>query len=133
MVVFFFSSRRRHTRCALVTGVQTCALPILGSAKARSAVANSTNATGNGQRKHELLLESVVESTNFNCFAPPRNSPKLSACREHSAIGHQGAAVTTQTNARSERRAPSTVLRSAERLVGKEGFRTCSPGGGHAH
>src|SRR3546814_18582403 len=28
--VFFFSSRRRHTRCALVTGVQTCALPIFG-------------------------------------------------------------------------------------------------------
>src|SRR3546814_4764567 len=26
--VFLFSSRRRHTRCALVTGVQTCALPI---------------------------------------------------------------------------------------------------------
>src|SRR3546814_1057742 len=25
---FFFSSRRRHTGCALVTGVQTCALPI---------------------------------------------------------------------------------------------------------
>src|SRR3546814_7176244 len=29
MCSFFFSSRRRHTRCALVTGVQTCALPIL--------------------------------------------------------------------------------------------------------
>src|SRR3546814_9797897 len=28
-LAFFFSSRRRHTRCALVTGVQTCALPIL--------------------------------------------------------------------------------------------------------
>src|SRR3546814_3113812 len=28
MFWFFFSSRRRHTRCALVTGVQTCALPI---------------------------------------------------------------------------------------------------------
>src|SRR3546814_8533469 len=27
--LFFFSSRRRHTRCALVTGVQTCSLPIL--------------------------------------------------------------------------------------------------------
>src|SRR3546814_6416533 len=26
--IVFFSSRRRHTRCALVTGVQTCALPI---------------------------------------------------------------------------------------------------------
>src|SRR3546814_13254358 len=28
MMSYFFSSRRRHTRCALVTGVQTCALPI---------------------------------------------------------------------------------------------------------
>src|SRR3546814_5645955 len=28
MCIFFFSSRRRHTSCALVTGVQTCALPI---------------------------------------------------------------------------------------------------------
>src|SRR3546814_6794889 len=28
---FFFSSRRRHTRCALVTGVQTCALPIFAT------------------------------------------------------------------------------------------------------
>src|SRR3546814_10768085 len=27
--MLFYSSRRRHTRCALVTGVQTCALPIL--------------------------------------------------------------------------------------------------------
>src|SRR3546814_7779141 len=30
---FFFSSRRRHTRCALVTGVQTCALPISPNAE----------------------------------------------------------------------------------------------------
>src|SRR3546814_5808365 len=28
MLLLFFSSRIRHTRCALVTGVQTCALPI---------------------------------------------------------------------------------------------------------
>src|SRR3546814_16140784 len=31
MCRFFFSSRRRHTICALVTGVQTCALPIYAS------------------------------------------------------------------------------------------------------
>src|SRR3546814_1706875 len=31
-IVFFFSIRRRHTRCALVTGVQTFALPICESA-----------------------------------------------------------------------------------------------------
>src|SRR3546814_3292313 len=28
LICFFCSSRRRHTSCALVTGVQTCALPI---------------------------------------------------------------------------------------------------------
>src|SRR3546814_2562285 len=32
---FFFSSRRRHTICALVTGVQTCALPIFGAVRGR--------------------------------------------------------------------------------------------------
>src|SRR3546814_4423358 len=30
-ILCFFSSRRRHTRCALVTGVQTCALPIFSA------------------------------------------------------------------------------------------------------
>src|SRR3546814_17281025 len=35
MLLFFFSSRRRHTRCALVTGVQTCALPIFSTPKAK--------------------------------------------------------------------------------------------------
>src|SRR3546814_12528555 len=35
--LFFCSSRRRHTRCALVTGVQTCALPICGEAEQRIA------------------------------------------------------------------------------------------------
>src|SRR3546814_8635257 len=34
---FFFSSRRRHTRCALVTGVQTCALPIFPGNRASHA------------------------------------------------------------------------------------------------
>src|SRR3546814_650594 len=36
MIVCFFSSRRRHTRCALVTGVQTCALPIFRPEQAKA-------------------------------------------------------------------------------------------------
>src|SRR3546814_6867407 len=36
--MFFFSSRRRHTSCALVTGVQTCALPICSIAQLPSTV-----------------------------------------------------------------------------------------------
>src|SRR3546814_15582569 len=50
-VLFFFSSRRRHTRCALVTGVQTCALPIwlrpLGGV-ARSEKCPGVNAVAQG-------------------------------------------------------------------------------------
>src|SRR3546814_3955171 len=34
-IMFFFTSRRRHTRCALVTGVQTCALPIYQTTRSR--------------------------------------------------------------------------------------------------
>src|SRR3546814_4684628 len=40
--VFFFSSRRRHTRCALVTGVQTCALPILCADLTGMEIANAS-------------------------------------------------------------------------------------------
>src|SRR3546814_19654069 len=40
-----FSSRRRHTRCALVTGVQTCALPIFYAIGARAMVEGPTPIT----------------------------------------------------------------------------------------
>src|SRR3546814_5324646 len=47
--MFFFSSRRRHTRCALVTGVQTCALPIylsrIGREVASTLTANNQHAS----------------------------------------------------------------------------------------
>src|SRR3546814_2228635 len=36
--VVFFSSRRRHTSCAVVTGFQTCALPILHAGRCRRPV-----------------------------------------------------------------------------------------------
>src|SRR3546814_1925972 len=44
VLCFFFSSRRRHTRCALVTGVQTCALPI-SSGRRRTTVRPTSRAT----------------------------------------------------------------------------------------
>src|SRR3546814_5225514 len=42
---FVFSSRRRHTRCALVTGVQTCALPICAILTAVERAAADEGAT----------------------------------------------------------------------------------------
>src|SRR5881628_1979996 len=43
--VFFFSSRRRHTRCQSVTGVQTCALPICAR-RADTALAQGCRSAG---------------------------------------------------------------------------------------
>src|SRR3546814_2391007 len=48
---FFFSSRRRHTRCALVTGVQTCALPI-------SSATNLTPPDGVMGKSHQIFASS---------------------------------------------------------------------------
>src|SRR3546814_20506982 len=45
MCVFFFSSRRRHTKCALVTGVQTCALPISLLRASRDVGAHNPHST----------------------------------------------------------------------------------------
>src|SRR6202521_5199187 len=66
LVVFFFSSRRRHTRSE-VTGVQTCALPILQRPHARSNAAGDGSVRGNrsvGQRDRaggQLLRSAVMQ------------------------------------------------------------------------
>src|SRR3546814_3712149 len=49
MIVFFVSSRRRHTRCALVTGVQTCALPIFSAYVASKAALDAFSRCAQGE------------------------------------------------------------------------------------
>src|SRR3546814_7389473 len=58
MLFGFFSSRRRHTRCACVTGVQTCALPIsaLPAAISTRSDALFTDADDVGQTRALLVL-----------------------------------------------------------------------------
>src|SRR3546814_1510103 len=56
--MFFFSSRRRHTRCALVTGVQTCALPIL--TQSRQALLSVVDALGPHDRIQVLRFGSTL-------------------------------------------------------------------------
>src|SRR3546814_7231183 len=57
LLVCFFSSRRRHTRCALVTGVQTCALPI--STKTRKTGAFSLSRLSFGTSRTFVLIVRV--------------------------------------------------------------------------
>src|SRR3546814_5042087 len=65
---FFFSSRRRHTRCALVTGVQTCALPISMAVVARGtyifALPGSNGAVKDGW---DGILAEQLDSRNRPC------------------------------------------------------------------
>src|SRR3546814_11700624 len=97
-----FSSRRRHTRCALVTGVQTCALPIFqGLASFRSS--------------SRLRVDAYSSSSTF-CIASclTKRGRQSWVCRTsfHSLLAATLARADSQ-------------YRSEERRVGKEWVRTC--------
>src|SRR3546814_4143954 len=107
---FFFSSRRRHTRCALVTGVQTCALPIslmgvVGSAghfcltQATAAV----DATVVGPM--DFVRVPLTALMGYGLYGEPLT-----------AFLFLGAALIFAGN---------LLNRSEERRVGKEGVSTC--------
>src|SRR3546814_6644796 len=62
--IFFFSSRRRHTRCALETGVQTCALPICltrGLMQLRAAAEEAQTLPGTGLDRLRAFLRSYAD------------------------------------------------------------------------
>src|SRR3546814_2786867 len=102
MICFFFSSRRRHTRCALVTGVQTCALPI-------------------------YMTE--LDTTNRRAFANRLDRRTLRASCVGVAILAAMLAGTAQAQtgdgARGSTLDSDIVVRSEERRVGKECVSTC--------
>src|SRR3546814_10106235 len=80
------SSRRRHTRCALVTGVQTCALPIcIGTDDPR-------------QWPHlaELGDEEIAAAFAIECGADPRHAEAIS-------IGLDDRAATRRCDALGDR------------------------------
>src|SRR3546814_7681254 len=104
--LFFFSSRRRHTRCALVTGVQTCALPICAVATriARRMVVPPQRDGGQRQYVEVPVPESSSESLQ----------PVLDWMVGNLTVEH-----TVPDLARRAR------MRSEERRVGKECVSTC--------
>src|SRR3546814_3625379 len=73
-IVFFFSSRRRHTRCALVTGVQTCALPISDE----TPLDAYRSLRRNGQLKPDPAQELAVEKLQALALKLGRYEPNRS-------------------------------------------------------
>src|SRR3546814_17554814 len=104
LLVFFFSSRRRHTRCALVTGVQTCALPISNIQK---TVARLIPWVSGSYRTHPLVTvihrlfyrEPTVQARRLavvKCSTPPERSEErrvgkecVSTCRSRWSPNHK--------------------------------------------
>src|SRR3546814_18822954 len=125
VVGFFFSSRRRHTRCALVTGVQTCALPISeagllmpltcqGAARyCKSCLPYARPLPG--LRSGGTPLPTVPKLAGpFLAFGAPEH---CSTCNMHSRPGNPLRAIYRSQQVRGSR--------SEERRVGKECVRTC--------
>src|SRR3546814_14717294 len=118
---FVFSSRRRHTRCALVTGVQTCALPIsidrLNPGLAIPRCAPSPRPAEDGE-KHFLEPggrgpgQAVVRGTALRNVEGPENP--IQKGKGHGVIA-KGSTV-----------APIAMVSSEERRVGQECVSTCS-------
>src|SRR3546814_7167543 len=100
----FFSSRRRHTRCALVTGVQTCALPIwLVSTGGEGALARVQARLG------PVSLVALLATLIL-------------------LFGFQGEQIIAQPLVIALLAVPILIQRSEERRVGKECVSTCRSG-----
>src|SRR3546814_15587048 len=111
---FLFSSRRRHTRCALVTGVQTCALPIWPEHL-------TVDTEGQGIK----TAVGVVEPTGANTEVYSRfcDVDLISIFRERHDFSAGDSLRLMPDHERTNLFDAGT--RSEERRVGKEGVSTC--------
>src|SRR3546814_19801739 len=116
-MLFFFSSRRRHTRCALVTGVQTCALPICVSAPPPALVDGGAGPT---TPPRDTSVPQTHLATN-DVAAGNAFLPNLSAYAPIFAAYGPG----TNSDARLQISFKYQIFRSEERRVGHECVSTC--------
>src|SRR3546814_13173899 len=129
--LFFFSSRMRHTRCALVTGVQTCALPISPRPNLRICIDSAIHAFVAPSFTRlpctkPAQLWTYVKSTTHNAFGRLTRNSRFTLSSGHGALGLL--TVVTQvfprlTPAKPMARISRSIVplaRSEERRVGKE-------------
>src|SRR3546814_2628632 len=116
--MFFLSSRRRHTRCALVTGVQTCALPIFTEGKPK--LTDVLTVDGFSEDEVLALVASVERSSEHPLAAAIVEGAEQRGLQVDEADGF--ASVTGRGVARSE-----------GRRVGTERVSTCRSGWARCH
>src|SRR3546814_7367132 len=145
---FFFSSRRRHTRCALVTGVQTCALPISLAARktlalliakaageawrpgshviAKRELRGTHNANDRIQDTLDELMDVKFQMPSTSAKGAPR--PSLPPCSPGRSTNMRRMAELPSSG-----RSRPRLGRTEERRVGKEGVSTWRSRGSRKH
>src|SRR3546814_16342016 len=120
-MMFFFSSRRRHTRCALVTGVQTCALPILDIVISGAAGNFLAPALGMSANAFRTVVDIDLNGT-FNVFR---------GC--HDLLGRPGASLIAITAGEggngSAPPAHAAAAKEGSNQLNHEIALECGPGG----
>src|SRR3546814_15708544 len=116
---FFFSSRRRHTRCALVTGVQTCALPIWMMDNLYSKMFKTIMAQTGGPSDLMLSIKTGVESDRIAALDADTRSA-VADLFDHWRQQREDQINQVVKPPNGE----ALADRSEERRVGKEGGRT---------
>src|SRR3546814_7414389 len=109
LMFFCFSSRRRHTRCALVTGVQTCALPIYETVRGPEDQRRAKVDRGEDRRRGQLVERG--------------DAPGIEAILPRRRVGCGGAVGFQSRKGPAERHRDRH--RSAGRRVGTEVGTTC--------
>src|SRR3546814_18815370 len=132
---FFFSSRRRHTICALVTGVQTCALPISFQRSYAQGFLNEVRFRFAALRKYRE--QQIASTTGAELVPFDRNKAVRDAMAELKKLpGHKDgkgyrqrivgeAYERGQQDGRNADIGQDRMGRSEERRGGKEWGRTC--------
>src|SRR3546814_15567091 len=99
VVLFFLSRRRRHTSCALVTGVQTCALPICCSSSHYSVVGINTASTTTTLSDDNPGVTTADQDTGQIAYLCSNKVPVYGGCPAATTLsttsGNQSTATTT--------------------------------------
>src|SRR3546814_3512067 len=117
----FFSSRRRHTRCALVTGVQTCALPIYPifaapTWKAATAVGKALaalNANTDAKKIEALAALSADESARLERLREDLSKNPTKAAAEQTVKADNVMRLITVVNSVAARTTDEELLAAA--------------------